>query len=548
MGNTSRRVRRGALPLLLLGTITCGDQGGADTPAALAPVVVSEAMLNLVPQDAVIVLQMPSVSVLDAALASFGAAIGASGSLSLTAFEELATTSWWNHYVDLHRPALTAWRPGVYGDELSAVSIYPTTDAAAASAALRDESIHIDGSYVASSPDANYVPGGSPSPLARDLPPGHISLRADVSALIAPVRPMLETVMTMAIAQSAASSAGPMDMAALMDAYFEMTLAALDGMITAEAGLRLDGGRLTLEGSVQVSEDSPLANLPSADCGSLEELVTYVDAGAAFQMVMAVDASAFADASHDIMLRTADAWPESTEDELYEYLATLRLMGKRCGHVFVSDGSFGESGMQASYLFGAGEGEDTQQFAEQLIGFMTSGVSFMGGNQVSTNAVEIDGLAATEIIVDISDMPIMPTGNATTDEAALKTFESLVGASGQMRYVAAATQGHVVVTATTGDVEGRLLREAGTVPEALAGALAYVDKEDTRIVFSIDYARMLRDMAPFFATLTPGADSPFDAIREEDTLPVTFALGGSGTTWRFAIVADLDDLGRISRR
>ncbi|RKY20611.1 MAG: hypothetical protein DRQ55_07085 [Planctomycetota bacterium] len=536
----AKRTRPLAVALLTLALCACGDEAAEPRRFSAPPADPAdlEAMRRLVPTDAALVMGAPSLAVADQALADMSALFGGRAPSLLQPLAAALQGTLFERFIDHDRPLLVALAPS--GTSAEPVIVLPVTDAAALRAGLEGVTIHEDGRYLGLSRDPTYTPGNALAPLTAPLPDGQLALRADLASMLAPLRPMAELMVPSMAAQAPAGSMGGMDPAALMSAYVRFVFDGAQAVDSIELGLSMLDGSLDVSGQVDVVPGSPLADIPAAQCDTLDEMVAWLDGGAAMQMVCAIDAGAFAQATRGWMLETVDVWPDTSEDALIEYLATLEVVSRRCGHVFVMDGEFSPGGIDCAYLF---EADDADAFVDTLSVFMQQGLEVIGGRAVELIKSSRDGRPSTELVVDMS---AMLESSGDDDPAVDQILRQMYG-DGVMRYVTTAGDGRVVMAGGTRSesASARLDAPRGNPPQSLLRALDQLDGMHTRAVMRMDYGRMFTTIAGLMQGMPDMQPELVERLRTEHEIPLTLWVGGLGRRWRVGSSLDLAGLAEL---
>ncbi len=520
------------------------------TPLAAAPAVQASdpaAMQRLMPGDAVAVVGAPSLAALDQAIAALAQAAqsrikGASGRLS--------QLRGWPKTIQLDhsRPLLVAVRPMQGLSWPDPVFILPVTEIPAVNSYAPGSALYIDGDYIGVSQDASYAPGGSASPLADSLPEGHVAARAHLAELLGPLRSAATAMMAVVAASqpSGLEGMGGMDSAALISAYTGLVFDAIEATPLVEAGLTFADGHFTLDGLCSVREGSALADIPPASCDKLDEMVSWLDAGAPMQIVTAMDAGAYAKVLSDWMLDTSGIWPQASEDDLMEYLATMQVLGARCGFVSVGEMDFSEYGMEFAYQF---EAEDPNGMVELMSQVMVMGYQLGGGQGTQATSTTEDGWTISETSVDMNaslDRLGLPDtrANAATQEMVRKVY----GGDGVMRFSTRASADRVTMVMGGQEPAGVAASRppaSGQAPEQIAFALQRVDGAHTRMAMHLNYTSLMVSMFSLMSESPELNLPPLDRLKGAEPVSLIVWAGGKGTQWNFGLDFDVAAMARL---
>lgn len=540
-------VRVIGLTWVLALSCACGEsQVTQEAPALPIEAMEMAAMERLVPTDAVAIVAGHSLAELDQAIID----AAQSSQLGLTVASHLLRQlpGWPREiYLDLNRPFLIAIRPMKGLSWPAPVLILPVSSVPLAETFEPGLTLCVDGDYIGVSADKDYVAGGVPSALAASLPAGHIVARARLGELLAPLRPMVMGMAAMVAASQPNTMAGP-EAAAMSSASVRMVFDTMEAIPSVEAGLTLANGHIVLDGTFAVSEDSALANIPPARCDTLDDMVGWLDGDAPIHMVTAMDAGAYAKVMADWMLGTPGMWPEASEDALMEYLATIQVLGSRCGYVFAGDMDFTEDGMELAYQF---EAQDPNGMVELMSQLTLANYKLAGGPTTQIDSTMEGGWAVAEASVDMnSSLDQLALAGSMEGASAAKMMRSMYGGDGVMRMSTRASAERVIMTIGGQDpahsADGRPLR-GGSPPQAIADALTRLEGADTRIAMHLDYISLFGSMASFMGDVPGMEQLPLERLADADPVSMSLWTGGKGTHWTFGMDFDLDALGEVIR-
>ena len=508
-------------------------------PQASAP----EALRRLVPGDAVLVLQLPSLAITDEAWGRLSRTFGEDRPRSvLSGLTDLLDVRVDAQLVDRARPLMLVLRPlGMLGS-VDPVLLLPVTDDARADASLGSAVVQASEGYVALAATGYELPD-APAPLGADLPPGHLSLRADLPGLFEPLWPAIRGVVQLIKAQAASMPTSTMDMVALYDAYPRLLERAVASTQAFEAGAWYLDGQLVFDAQIEVTPDSGLADIPPASCDALEDMLGWLDDGAALQMVVGMDARAFAELMQEFMLELVDVYPQADEDALLEYVASFQVLAARCGHVFVADGRLAPEGLAFSYLY---EADDPQRLAEAVDTNMRAGLALSSGHAAVSESTSVGGRPAVRFDVDLSGSVTSPGADPALQAALEDMLRRMYGGDAHMRWVTTPLADRVaVISGDDAAAQARIERPANAPPADLLAALDNLGEVDTRCVMRMDVARLLVGMGRFMTGFPGMEHNPFEQLDERVSAPWITSLGGKGRTWRLVSALDANALGAL---
>lgn len=235
------------------------------------------------------------------------------------------------------------------------------------------------GTYVAVRIGAGQAPAGEPSALLEDFPPGLISARADLAALLVSYRPLIDIGMV-AMAEAMRTEMQseptmPFDPAEMVDWYLGVVRGAMDSAERLDLALDLGDARVGLVMSLRSKEGSPLARLSRSERVDYAALAGRLDQDAAALVVACYSQarllekfSGMFDAMTQAIKEQEDVPPEVAA-AMADYFQAMREIAPRMGREIAISYDIGAGGIRVATDIGA---PDPADLASRMTDFMRS--------------------------------------------------------------------------------------------------------------------------------------------------------------------------------
>lgn len=456
--------------------------------------------------------------------------------------------------IDAARPAYLALSLG--GAPVVATFVVPARDAQAYATSLAGDatlSTAVLGSYVGVSMRPGYAAEAQASALAGALRPGLLTARVDLATLIRTFRPMiemgLEQVEMMMDQMAEQQQDTPMDMGALLEVYVDGLWAFVDSADQLDLALDFDGRVLHQRASLSTLADSPLARLGGEGSYDLRPAACWIDPQAGFSMVMACDLAKTMERFGPALDTILGAYPAEFGAEMKRMLDAYRPLLPLMGPLTAASGDFAPGGMRMSYDFLCPDPAKLSAELRTQLGQLSASATSETFSITAPEEVELGGSKSlrARLKFDVAGLTETMT-EGELDAAELVPLQSMMTAiygDGTMQMVWRPTADRLALALGGDDAFAASAlaakpRAFDSLPPELRAAVESASGGALGLVYRIDYARILSDMAPMFESM--GMDE-FDALEGTNLrMPVTFWMGTAGTTWSGGAGLDVDQL------
>jgi hypothetical protein len=529
--------------IALLTLCTTAAQDGASGDAA-----------RLVPADAFLVLRVESAESLHALATRFARLGGEEPPGDVGAMLAELDLPGDTGQIDLARPAFFAL--SLSGGSAVPTFVVPTRDAQAYATSLEGAAeFHAAalGGYVGVSQRAGYAAAGEPSAVLGALRPGLISARVDLASLIRTYRPLIEMGLgqfeRMMDEADLEQEAG-MDVAALMEVYFDAIWAFVDSADQLDLAFDFDGKVAQKRVWLTTLADSPMAKLGGAQTYDLRPAAGWIDPDAAFGVLMACDLAAMLQRFEPMMDAVLDAYPAELAADLRSMLERQRSILPLMGPLLAASGDLGAEGMRASYRVASPKASELSEAMRAALAGLAAGEATKSFGVEAPQEAQLGGarVLRSRVTIDAESLSALAGGMQDVDAAQMEQMQallkSLYGANGVQ--LVWRTQGEGLTLALGGDdafaasVLGAAPRAWADLPAELRSAVESASGGSLGLVYRIDYARIVSEMAPLFAGM--GVGELGDFAGADLRMPVTLWMGVASTTWSGGAALDMDQL------
>jgi hypothetical protein len=553
-------MRHFASALLILAAACAPEPATSSLPADFSA---------LVPADAFVVMQLRSVRELADAAAPFREAADpgqrAPGAEQLMAeLRQQFDLPDAVQLLDLDQPLGWAISQGASVLQPVPTFIFPTTDPQAfmgfMAGMIPDTSMYAQGSYVAVRIGQGTAAAGSGSPLLADFPSGLMSARADLTAILASYRPLIDV--GIASFEKAMESElldqsdMPFNIEPMMEWYVEVFRGVMDSAERLDFSTDMNEMRVAFEFALHNREGSMLAKLGRAERVDYPALAARLDPDAMAQVV-----SCYSQA--DLITRFSglyDEWAQSMQQEAdlppeaaalaADYFTAMKEIVPMLGREAVVSYDIHADGLRMSADIGA---PDPAALASRMTAFLRSaGLAACGFEAGAESRGELGGQEAVFWRQNVNEEKFFQA-LPEADAGAAGVLKSLLGDAGleiammpgpdRLRMVAGGD-------AAWRESAARRLAGTGTADAELLRELASLEGANPGMFFRIDLAAMFRIMGELSAT--GAVDDPeveaFAMLAEEFEnahMPLNFYWGVKGRTMVAGGGADLGSLVRL---
>jgi hypothetical protein len=459
--------------------------------------------------------------------------------------------------IDPARPAFVALSLG--GMSVVPTFVVPARDPQSYATSLAADatlSTAVLGGYVGVSLRPGYAAGTEASALAGALRPGLVSARIDLATLIRTYRPMIEMgldQMEMFMDQMSMEQQDvSMDMGALLEVYVDGLWDFVDSADQLDLVLDFDGKVVQQRAWLSTLADSPMAELGGEGSFDLRPGAGRIDPDAAFSMLMACDLAKTLERFGPMIDTVLDAYPAEFGGEMKRMVEAYRPLLPLMGPLTSASGDFGQGGMRVSYDLHSPDPAALSGAMRTQLAQLATGAASQSFSIGAPEEVELGGAKAlrARLSFDVDALTESLT-EGELDQTELAPMQSMMKAiygDGGLQMVWRPLAGRVALALGGDDAFAAAAlaaepRAYDSLPPELRAAIEAASGGSMGLVYRIDYARILSDMAPMFASL--GMDE-FDALADKDLrMPVTFWMGIAGTTWSGGAGMDMDQLGAL---
>lgn len=533
--------------LMLLG---CGDETepGAAVPAAL------------VPADASVYVEIESLDAVEELDAMLSRGLGEDVAMR-AALDELLGEVMAVDQVDSARPVgMVVDVDEVMEGRSGGAFVVPVEDSSAFIDSLHQpdgaaDPVSVEG-YVGVPMTSAYETASATHDMVGRMPQGVIAARVDLDALLAKYRPMIDAGMDQASAMFSdpalmQASAG-MDIAAMMEMYFNGFRAVLDSAKRLDLSIGADGDQLDFEMALEVREGSSLDGFLEGSNSGVRKVAGYVDASQPFVFFAGVDMALMVEETKPFMDEVFKIYPESMQQAMAPFWDSMGDIYGQMGNGVAGSLDFGEEGMRAAYFMAS---EDPKAAIDYYLNMLSSEMVLQFGMSVEeTGVAQIAGLDVSKMSLSI-DYEKMVSSFVNDDDylapdpdALIEMTKQIYGSGGLS--VSLASHDGVVGLVFGGDDE--FVRRSMT---SLAGGASALPPKTERLISGIDGARagfamrmdfgQMMAMGSKMAKAMEGMDSVLMQGLSGKTLSVEGYAAIEGRVWRGGFRMDVGEMGGL---
>lgn len=457
--------------------------------------------------------------------------------------------------IDVARPAYMALSLG--GGSAVPTFIVPARDAQAYAASLAADATLTAaalGGYVGVSTSLGYAAANEANPMLAALRPGLVSARIDLASLIKTFRPMIEMglsqVEMMMDQMAMEQEASPMDMGALLEVYIDGLWAFVDSADQLDMVFDFDGKIFQQRAWLSTLADSPMAELSGPESFDLRPAAGWLDPEAGFSMLMACDMAKTVERFGPTLDLVLDAYPADLGAQWKRFMEAYRPILPLLGNSMAASGDIGAGGMRIAYSLLSPEPAKLSEAMRTQLTALAAGSQSEAFTMSAPEEIELAGGRAlrARLAFDVSTLTESMAQGAEVDPAQMDQLQTMMEAlygAGDLQMVwrpqadrlAMVLGGDDAFAASTLAAKPRTFE---SLPPELRGAVEAASGGSMGLVYRIDYARIISEMAPMFAGM--GMDE-LDALTGKDLrLPVTAWMNVAGTTWSGGAGLDVDQL------
>ncbi|MHC4940930.1 MAG: hypothetical protein ACYTHK_18470 [Planctomycetota bacterium] len=491
-------------PFLLLSLVACGeDKKDARSAAAQA-----ELIAELVPADAQVILRVESAN----AATELAAASGRTMQDPLGMLGMILGVS--TAGIDRTKPAVVALTFKQSSPRPEAVLILPFPNPGKVAEAHQGGK-KTKGKYAALANTPELPELGSA--LARGMPGGDVSLRADCKAIVAHYKPLIEQMLGLAEAQAKlAQQPDQPDMSGIFESYMNGVRNVLYGTQSIDLSfVRSEGGGISADAVFTADPEGPL-DLTPAEPSKLRAMAAHLPDGQPMYLLARFDWSAYMkqfEAMYDSIVAAA---PEAEQPELRAYMKKMTATMEKLGKNAALSVDLQPAGLR---MVMAMESPDPAGYLEEYVTLLRAPAATKLGMTFKPEATRKIGETKVHRYLLTMDPALIGEMAGAPDGAEEHLMKRLLGDDG-MRTEMAALNDRVVFAMGGDDALMDNAVAGKKVPASLEPALKRVPGE-LQAAFYCDIRALARPFVAIMAEL--GGTTP--KLKEGGPVPLLFAAG-----------------------
>ena len=416
-------------------------------------------------------------------------------------------------------------------------------------------STRVSGGYLGITRGLVYPDSTGKCELLDGVPEGIVGLSVDVAAILDSFGPMIEFGMQMArmgisdAVTNTPEAADGMDIAAIMDLYFEGAQNVLDSIEGFKLSVDVDETLVDVRWQMLVSEGSPMASL--ADEGptrAAEFMPLLTEDSIAF--IFGADTEALMDKTMPFFESLFSAYPEGMAEGMTQSLDSWKDAYGMFGNALAGSGSFGEDGMRIATYF------DGAQF-DQLLAKYESITrepfwASMGMQYVDTKKAQLGETTLTRFTFDFDIASILAETDPDVGAEQIAQMEAMMESLyGSQMVITLAKAGDLGVMTVGGDDDYlRAALDRAGKPNPLTPDMQRLTEmaatSSPFMAYRFDVGQMMTEVIPVlegsFGTPPSGLE-----MFAGTSLPLNIYFAITPSTWTGGMMVDLVQAGEFAR-
>lgn len=400
-----------------------------------------------------------------------------------------------------------------------------------------------------------YPQGTGTCALLDGMPSGIAGVSIDVEAIVDAFGPMIEFGMQMArmtmadaVTQAPEAAAG-MDIAAIMDSYFDVAQNVLDSVETLKLSVDVDETLVDLRWETVVSEGSPMASLAgegTTDAAAYMPLVA--DDSIAF--VFGADGEELMEKLQPFMDSLFSAYPEGMREGMLASMDSWKGVYGLFGNALAGSGSFTDEGMRFAAYFDGAQFNDLMAKYERMVSepFWAS----MGMQYVDTKKATLGDHELTRFTFDFDVSGLLEDTGTEANEEQVAQLEAMMEAiyGGQLvtTFTKVGEMGLMTVGGGDDYLRAAIARasEAGRPSPDMMRLKGMAAASNPFMAYRFDIGEMMSQMVPVMEQ-SMGAPSSGLEMFEGTSLPLSLYFGVTPDTWTGGLMVDVVQAGEFAQ-
>ena len=543
------------------------DATPAETPVAAPAVSASEpaplrtdvpaSMAVLVPDDATILLVTRPLAELEDAASSIIAEVDPEMAAAVSVDMLLAQAlppGFDATAIDRTRPLGLAVGPIAMAPDPQPYFLIPTANPDAIKSALpmggEGFPTRISEGYLGITMGREYGVSTGSSELLTRVPAGLLGLTVDLESILADMRPVIDSTVMLARMQIEAMEGDldamgldqGMDLAALMDAYFDMFNGFLDSVTSMGMSLDLDDSMLDLRVEHGLAEASPMAGLAQGGGTDLSRVLPLIG-DESFAMVAAAEWGQLMEDMDPFFALLLGAYPPEMAESLQASIDAAESLYELFGSTVAMGGNFSEDGMRISTYYVAQDQAALLARYDELM--MEPYWEAIGMRYVDTKKGVLGEVELTRYTFDFDLEAMLALSGEELGEEELDPIMSLMDVIYGDQLVMTFAQVGDLGVMTLGDddefVKAAIERASaagGAGPADMSRLSGLAARSHPFMSYRLDLGKLLSTILPL---VEDSMGAPASGIRmyEGASMPLNFYLGIDPSAWTTGVMIDL---------